>query len=55
MAQKIEVEVKKYFAGLGYDGYSGKFADGKTINIRLSRGVIDDPKPERIIVTMEWE
>ncbi len=55
MVQKIEVEVKKYFAGLGYDGYSGKFPDGKTINIRLSKGVIADPKPKRIKVTVEWD
>lgn len=25
---KIEVEVKRYFAGLGYDGYSIKFPEG---------------------------
>ncbi len=55
MTQKIELEVKKYFAGLGYDEYSGKFPDGKTINIRLSKGVIYDPKPKTIKVTLEWE
>ena len=55
MTQKIEVDVKNYFAGIGYDGYSGKFPDGRTINIRLSRGVMIDPKPDTMIVTPEWK
>lgn len=55
MTQKIEVEVKKYFVGLGYDGYSAKFPDGQTINIRLSKGVITDPKPKTMKVMLEWE
>lgn len=55
MAQKIEVEVKNYFAGIVYDGYSGKFPDGRTINIRLSRGVTIDPKPKTMIVPLGWE
>lgn len=51
---KIEVVVKKYFAGIGYDGYSTKFSDGGTINFRISKGVIKEPKPDEIRVTLEW-
>jgi len=52
---KIEVTAKKYFAGLGYDGYSVKLPDGGMINLRLSKNVIDAPKPKELKVTLEWE
>lgn len=52
---KIEVEVKRYFAGLGYDGYSIKFPEGGMINFRISKSIIREPKPETIKVTLEWE
>jgi len=52
---KIEVTAKKYFAGLGYDGYSVKLPDGGMINLRLSKSVIDAPKPKELKVTLEWE
>jgi len=51
---KIEVALRKYFAGLGYDGYSLKLFEGGMINMRLSKRVID-PKPETTKVTLEWE
>jgi len=43
---KIEVGVRRYFAGLGYDGYSVKFAEGGMIIIRMSKSVLKEPKPE---------
>ena len=52
---KIEVEVKKYFAGLGYDGYSVKLPEGGMINFRISKNIIKDPKPATMKVTLEWE
>jgi hypothetical protein len=52
---KIEVEVKRYFAGSGYDGYSVKFPEGGMINFRISKSIIKEPKPETMKVTMEWE
>lgn len=55
MPQKIEVGVKNYFAGIECDGYSGNFRDRRIINIRLSRGVKTDPKPDRMTVTLERE
>ena len=55
MTQKIEMEVKNYFADIGYDGYSGNFPDGRTINISLSIRVMTNPKPNTMIVTLEWE
>jgi len=50
---KIEVALRKYFAGLGYDGYSLKLFEGGMINMRLSKRVIDPPKPEGLNVTID--
>jgi len=53
--EKIEVVLKKYFAGLGYDGYSVKLPEGGMINMRISKNVLKEPKPETMKVTPEWE
>ena len=52
---KIELTLKKYFAGLGYDGYSVKLPEGGMINMRISKNVLNEPKPETMKVTLEWE
>jgi len=52
---KIELTLKKYFAGLGYDGYSVKLPEGGMINMRISKNVLKEPKPETMKVTLEWE
>ena len=52
---KIEVTLRKYFAGLGYDGYSVKLPEGGMINMRLSKRIIDAPKPEELKVIIEWD
>jgi len=52
---KIEVTLRKYFAGLGYDGYSVKLPEGGMINMRISKNVLKEPKPEELKVTLEWE
>ncbi len=52
---KIEIGIKKYFAGLGYDGHSVKFPEGGMINFRISKNIIKDPKPATMKVTLEWE
>jgi len=52
---KIEVTLRKYFAGLGYDGYSVKLPEGGMINMRISKNVLKEPKPETMKVTLEWE
>jgi len=53
--EKIEVVLKKYFVGLGYDGYSVKVPEEGMINMRISRNVLKEPKPEELRVTIEWE
>lgn len=53
--QKIEIAVKKFFAGLGYGGYPAKFLDGGIINFRISKNVLKSPKPETMKVTLEWD
>jgi len=52
---KIEATLRKYFAGLGYDGYSVKLPEGGMINMRISKNVLKDPKPETMKVTLELE
>jgi len=49
------VTLRKYFAGLGYDGYSVKLPEGGMINMRISKNVLKEPKPETMKVTLEWE
>jgi hypothetical protein len=44
--RKIEVVVKKYFAGLRYEGYTVKFPEGGMINFRISKYMLKDPKQE---------
>ena len=46
MGQKIEAEVKRFFPRFGYDGHLDKFPDGAIINFRISRNVLEEPKPE---------
>ena len=53
--KRIEIATGKYFAGLGSHGYSAKFSGGGIINIRISGGVIENPKPEELKVSMEWD
>jgi hypothetical protein len=53
--KRIEVTAVKYFAGLGYDGYSVKIPEKGMINLRLSKSVIDGPKPDEVRVTIEWD
>jgi len=52
---KIELTLRRYFAGLGYDGYSVKLPEGGMINMRISKNVLKEPKPEELRVTIEWE
>jgi hypothetical protein len=52
---KIELTLRRYFAGLGYDGYSVKLPEGGMINMRISKNVLKEPKPETMKVTLEWE
>jgi hypothetical protein len=52
---KIEATLRKYFAGMGYDGYSVKLPEGGMINMRLSKRIIDAPKPEELKVIIEWD
>jgi len=47
--------LRRYFAGLGYDGYSVKLSEGGMINMRISKNVLREPKPETMKVTLEWE
>ena len=51
--RKIELTLMRYFAGLGYDGYSVKLPEGRMINKRLSRRVIDSRKPNGLNVTID--
>jgi len=53
--EKIELTLRRYFAGLGYDGYSVKLPEGGMINMRISKNVLKEPKPETMKVTLEWE
>ncbi len=53
--RKIEVEVKKYFAGLRYDGCSVKSPERGTINFRISKSVLNELKPDTMKVTLGWE
>ena len=52
---KIELILRRYFAGLGYDGFSVKLPEGGMINMRISKNVLKEPKPETMKVTLEWE
>jgi hypothetical protein len=52
---RIEVTLKKYFAGLSYDAYSVKLPEGGMINMRISKSIIVAPKPKKLKVTPEWE
>jgi len=45
----------RYFAGLGYDGYSVKLSEEVMINMRISKNALKEPKPEELKVTLEWE
>jgi len=52
---KIELTLRRYFAGLGYDGYSVKPPEEGMIDMRISKNVLKEPKPEELRVTLEWE
>jgi|GEM_PF-1852118 hypothetical protein len=52
---KIELTLRRYFAGLGYDGYSVKLPEEGMINMRISKNVLKEPKPEELKVTLERE
>jgi len=52
---KIELTLRMYFAGLGYDCYSVKLPEGGMINIRISKNVLKEPKHKELRVTIEWE
>jgi hypothetical protein len=55
MGQKIEAEVKRFFPRFGYDGHLDKFPDGAIINFRISRNVLEEPKPETKNVILSWD
>jgi len=50
---KIELTLRMYFEGLGYDCYSVKLPEGGMINIRISKNVLKEPKHKELTVTIE--
>ncbi|MCL4412309.1 MAG: hypothetical protein M1526_03020 [Candidatus Thermoplasmatota archaeon] len=54
MAQTIEIEVKRFFPRFGYYWYLAKFPDDDIVNFRISKNVLEEPKPETKNVILEW-